>query len=181
MVRPLRIGWRYLYESQKKLFGLWTGELTSALLFAVLWIWYIKAFPHLAFYLTIFSTLYVFIFLEFILLQGSLYWFWKWKRLSQKKDSHLPSSYIQLFLFFKKVNKILLAIGLGVFIYHCIRYGLKGLAFFLGLYAFVWIEYINYYRVRLSYQSPSEIKEFFKQKGFKRSILAREIDKNQRV
>jgi hypothetical protein len=82
---------------------------------------------------------------------------------------------------FKKMNKILLVIGLGVFVYHCINYGLKGLVFFLGLYAFAWIEYINYYVIRLSYQSPSEIKEFFEQKGFKRSILAREIDKNQRV
>jgi len=99
----------------------------------------------------------------------------------RKEDSHLPSSYIQLFLLFKKMNKILLVIGLGVFVYHCINYGLKRLVFFLGLYAFAWIEYINYYVIRLSYQSPSEIKEFFEQKGFKRSILARETDKNQRV
>ncbi|MCM3769207.1 MULTISPECIES: hypothetical protein [Priestia] len=105
----------------------------------------------------------------------------KWRRVSRKEDSHLPSNYIQLFLLFKKLNKILLALSLGVLIYHCVQLGVKGLAFFLGLYAFAWIEYINYYVIRLSYQSTSEIKEFFEQKGFKRSILAREIDKNQRV
>ncbi|CAK8581456.1 hypothetical protein [Priestia megaterium] len=166
---------------KRKLFGLWTGELTSALLFAALWVGYLNGFSHLAFYLTTFSGVYAFIILEFILFQGSLYWFMKWRRVRRKEDSHLPSSYIQLFLLFKKMNKILLVIGLGVFVYHCINYGLKGLVFFLGLYAFAWIEYINYYVIRLSYQSPSEIKEFFEQKGFKRSILAREIDKNQRV
>lgn len=105
----------------------------------------------------------------------------KWKRVRRKEDSHLPSSYIQLFLLFKKMNKILFALGLGVLVYHCVQLGIKGLAFFLGLYAFAWLEYINYYVIRLSYQSPSEIKEFFEQKRFKRYILAREIDKNQRV
>lgn len=30
------------------------------------------------------------------------------------------------------MNKILLGIGLGVFVYHCINYGLKGLVFFLA-------------------------------------------------
>lgn len=166
---------------KRKLFGLWTGELTAALLFAALWIGYLNGFSHLAFYLTTFSSVYAFIILEFILLQGSLYWFMKWMRVSRKEDSHLPSSYIQLFLLFKKMNKILLTLGLGVLIYHYMQLGVKGLAFFLGLYAFAWIEYINYYVIRLSYQSPSEIKEFFEQKGFKRSILAREIDKNKRV
>lgn len=166
---------------KRKLFGLWTGELTAALVFAALWVGYLNEFPHLGFYLTTFSSVYAFIILEFILFQGSLYWFMKWRRVSRKEDSHLPSSYIQLFLFFKKLNIILLALGLGVLIYHCVQLGVKGLAFFLGLYAFAWIEYINYYVIRLSYQSPSEIKEFFEQKGFKRSILAREIDKNQRV
>ncbi|MDI3093205.1 hypothetical protein QJ133_18930 [Priestia megaterium] len=105
----------------------------------------------------------------------------KWKRVRRKEDSHLPSRYIQLFLLFKKMNKILLTLGLGVLVYHCVQLGINGLAFFLGLYALAWLEYINYYVIRFSYQSPSEIKEFFEQKRFKRSILAREIDKNQRV
>ncbi|MGD6968616.1 hypothetical protein ACQCVP_19530 [Rossellomorea vietnamensis] len=37
------------------------------------------------------------------------------------------------------------------------------------------MEYINYYYIRLSYQSPEEIKEFIRQRGFRKSILAREI------
>jgi len=115
---------------KRKLFGLWTGELTAALLFAALWIGYLNGFSHLTFYLTTFSSVYAFIILEFILLQGSLYWFMKWRRVSQKEDSHLPSSYIQLFLLFKKMNKILLTLGLGVLIYHYVQLGVKGLAFF---------------------------------------------------
>jgi hypothetical protein len=54
----------------------------------------------------------------------------KWRRVSRKEDSHLPSNYIQLFLLFKKLNKILLALSLGVLIYHCVQLGVKGLAFF---------------------------------------------------
>ena len=166
---------------KRKLFGLWTGELTAALVFAALWIGYLNEFSHLDFYLPTFSSVYAFIILEFILFQGSLYWFMKWKRVRRKEDSHLPSRYIQLFLLFKKMNKILLTLGLDVLVYHCVQLGINGLTFFLGLYALAWLEYINYYVIRFSYQSPSEIKEFFEQKRFKRSILAREIDKNQRV
>ncbi|MCM3542596.1 hypothetical protein [Priestia megaterium] len=166
---------------KRKLFGLWTGELTAALVFAALWIGYLNEFSHLDFYLPTFSSVYAFIILEFILFQGSLYWFMKWKRVRRKEDSHLPSRYIQLFLLLKKMNKILLTLGLGVLVYHCVQLGINGLTFFLGLYVLAWLEYINYYVIRFSYQSPSEIKEFFEQKRFKRSILAREIDKNQRV
>ncbi|MFS0902772.1 hypothetical protein AB3N02_06915 [Priestia aryabhattai] len=52
---------------KRKLFRLWTGELTATLLFAVLWIGYLNEFSHLAFYLTTFSSVYAFIVLEFIL------------------------------------------------------------------------------------------------------------------
>jgi len=93
---------------KRKLFGLWTGELTAALVFAALWVGYLNEFSYLSFYLTTFSSVYAFMILEFILFQGSLYWFMKWKRVRRKEDSHLPSSYIQLFLLFKKMNKILL-------------------------------------------------------------------------
>ncbi|MFS2169952.1 hypothetical protein [Priestia megaterium] len=93
---------------KRKLFGLWTGELKAALVFAALWVGYLNEFSYLGFYLTTFSSVYAFMILEFILFQGSLYWFMKWKRVRRKEDSHLPSSYIQLFLLFKKMNKILL-------------------------------------------------------------------------
>jgi hypothetical protein len=58
---------------KKKLVSLYTGELFAVITFALIWILYILLFEWSVPYLTSYSTLYVFILLEFILLQGSYY------------------------------------------------------------------------------------------------------------
>jgi len=37
------------------------------------------------------------------------------------------------------------------------------------------IEHVNYYHIRLSYMSLDEIKTFIRQKGFRSSLLAKEL------
>ncbi len=162
-------------KAQKKLFGLWTGELAAAILFPILWLLYIPTFKWSNHYLTTFPHLLAFCILEFILFQGSFYWYLKWKQVKQGKSSTLTNKQLTSFRFFKISNLVLLVIGIPVLVYQATFS--KGLYWYLFLYGFAIIEYINYYHIRLSYMSVEEIREFNRQKGFRRSILARELGK----
>ncbi|MFT4417005.1 hypothetical protein ACLM5H_24385 [Fredinandcohnia humi] len=161
---------------EKKLFYLMTGEFVASVLFAILWVVYIPLFDWSAEYLTSFPPIYAFFVLEFILLQGSLYWYLKWKRIKKKEASHLSLRQLKIFSYFKRVNFLLVGVGLIVLLYQVTQYS-SGLYWFLFLYGFAAVEHINYYHVRLSYQSIEEIQEFIKQKGLRPSILARELKK----
>ena len=162
-------------KANRKLFNLFTGELTATILFAALWLLFIQQQKWTP-YLTSFPPIYAFVTLEFILLQGSTYWFLKWKQAKQKKYGQLPSSQLRIFMRFKKINYVLIFIGVLVAVYQVILFP-GGLYWFAFLYAFAIIEHINYYHIRLSYQTSDEIKEFLRQKKFRSSILAKELEK----
>lgn len=164
-------------KAQKKLFSLWTGELAAAIIFPILWLFYIPTFEWSNQYLTTFPHIFAFCILEYILFQGSFYWYLKWKRLKQGKISSLTNKQLARFRFFRKSNLVLLLIGIPVLIYQATFS--KGLLWYLFLFGFALIEHINYYHIRLSYMSVDEIKEFFRQKGFRRSILAKELGKKR--
>ncbi|MEH7385067.1 hypothetical protein V7147_06585 [Bacillus sp. JJ1521] len=162
-------------RTQKKLYGLWTGEFAAAILFPILWLFYIPTFKWSNEYLTTFPHIFAFCILELILFQGSYYWYLKWKRVKEGKRSLLTNKQRVTFRIFKKINLVLLVIGIPVLVYQATFS--KGLYWYLFLFGFAIIEYINYYHIRLSYMSVKEIKEFIQQKGFRRSILARELGK----
>ena len=161
-------------KANRKLFSLWTGELTATVLFAVLWLLFIQQQKWADPYLISFPPIYAFVVLEFILLQGSLYWFLKWKQAKQKKYTGLPTAQLRMFLLFKKINFVLFLIGALVLLYQIITFSV-GHYWFTFLYAFAIIEHINYFHIRLSYQTSEELKEFFHQKKFRPSILAKEL------
>lgn len=160
---------------KRKLFHLYTGELMATVIFAVLWVSFLMQHDWTDSYLTSFSSVYAFVLLEFILLQGSLYWFLKWKRAKENDYAHLPYTQLRIFLFFKRINLLLIATGIAVFFYQLKVVG-SGIYWYLFLYVFAIIEHINYYHVRLSYQSPEEMREFIRQKGLRKSILAKELN-----
>lgn len=160
---------------KRKLVSLYTGELFAIFTFAIIWIIYIKLFEWSIPYLGAFSSIYAFGLLEFILMQGSYYWYLKLQQLKQGNLSRLPAKKLKLFSFFKKMNAFFIFIGLFILAYLMIpnqpeRY------WFLFLYLFAAIEYLNYYCIRLSYHTLEELKELKRQKGFRRSSLARELD-----
>lgn len=161
-------------KMKKKFFSLWTGELTATIVFALVWIAYVILFDWAESYLTSFSTLYAFALLEFVLLQGSYYWFLKWKQIKGKDYSYLPYGQLRIFSLFKRVNIFLIGIGIIVLIYQIIVFPLE-LYWFLFLFLFAIIEYINYYHIRLSYLTMDEIKGFIRQRGFRSSKLAKEL------
>lgn len=160
---------------KRKLFHLYTGEFMATVIFAVLWVSFLMQHDWTDSYLTSFSSVYAFILLEFILLQGSLYWFLKWKRAKENDYAHLPYTQLRIFLFFKRINLFLIATGIAVFFYQ-LKVVESGIYWYLFLYVFAIIEHINYYHLRLSYQSPEEMKEFLRQRGLRKSILAKELN-----
>ncbi|MGW8428165.1 hypothetical protein ACWGJQ_22210 [Peribacillus simplex] len=160
---------------KRKLFHLYTGELMATVIFAVLWVSFLMQHDWTDSYLTSFSSVYAFVLLEFILLQGSLYWFLKWKRAKENDYAHLPYTQLRIFLFFKRVNLFLIATGIVVFFYQ-LKAVESGIYWYLFLYVFAIIEHINYYHFRLSYQSPDEMKELIRQRGLRKSILAKELN-----
>jgi hypothetical protein len=85
----------------------------------------------------------------------------------------LPDRHLRLFHVFKRINLFLIAIGLLFLIYQWKVFSVD-FYWFVFLYVFAILEYINYYHVRLSYQTIDEIKDFLRQRGFRRSKLASE-------
>lgn len=159
---------------EKKLFNLFTGELTATILFVIVWILYLKTYDWAPDYLAALPTIYAFFLLEFILLQGTYYWFLKWKQVKQKDFSHLPTRQLKVFAFFKRLNLLLISVG---FVFLIVQFIQMPVYFYLYLFVFLFafIEYINYFHIRLSYMSAGEIKEFIQQKGFRSSKLAKEL------
>jgi fatty acid desaturase len=95
--------------------------------------------------------MFVFALLIFILLQGSFYWFIKFRRMKTKKVL-LPRLY-KLLIIFKNINLILLGIVPVLLIIENIffdRISFGGFFLTLLIYLFIIVEYINYYHVQLT-------------------------------
>ncbi len=88
-----------------------------------------------------------FSYLILILLQGSVYWFYRYMLIVNKK--RVNHKMIELLKFLRQLNMIVLvAISIVIPI---IRSSNKDLMIAIGLFLFGMIEYINYYWYRLSY------------------------------
>lgn len=158
---------------EKKLLHICSGEFVSLLIFAFIWMNFVPQF-HGATDYYIANTL-AFLLLEWILLQGSLYWYLKWRRIKKGMDVRLSRNERRLFQIGKWINLLLFPFVALVFLYELQQTG--NMLYFIAIYGFALIEYINYYHIRLSYMQPEEIKEFRRQKGFRKSILARELER----
>ena len=112
--------------------------------------------------------------LSFILIQGSIYWFVLFKRMSNPK--FLSTNVVIIYRIFKIIDVILLCIGILVIVLNYSNIALTILSVFILL--FYIIEWINYYIVRLSYSyNPNVLIGHLKNKTLKKSRIAREIDK----
>ncbi|MED1739513.1 hypothetical protein P4U97_08375 [Bacillus swezeyi] len=165
---------------QKKLFELCFGEGFAVVYFPILWIWSIDLLEWTKPYLMSIPSLFAFALLEFLLLQGSLYWYLKYKRVKQNSCSDLSPQIIRLFLLFKRLNLMLVGAGFLIFIYQIQNKSLD-LMLYIFLYVFAVIEYINYYHIRLSYLSIEEIKLLMRQRGPRSSLLAKELRRSRGI
>ncbi|KAB3531768.1 hypothetical protein F8154_12525 [Alkaliphilus pronyensis] len=93
------------------------------------------------------SSFLAFAYLIFILLQGSIYWFYRYILLIKRVSFSIKA--IKLLRFLRQLNMIvLLVIGLIIPIF---KSDFKDLFIAIGLFLFGVIEYVNYYWYRLSY------------------------------
>lgn len=148
---------------KKRLVYLFTGELFAVITFIFLYFFY-PLNPTGSY-----ALIYVFFILNFVLLQGSFYWFVKWKRLKTK--SHLLPNFYKLLSILKKINLILICIAPIIFLIDITMMERMSFpVFFLTLfiYAFAIIEYINYFHIQLT--------NYKKGRGKKASI-AKEINR----
>lgn len=146
---------------EKRLVSLFTGELAA-----------IIAFNFVFFYLSLnpnnsYTLIYVFFILNFILLQGSFYWFVKWRRLKSKKV--IFTSLQRFLIVFKRINltlKYIAPIILLIEISVVGRVSLAGFLLTVFIYVFAIVEYINYYHIQLTN---------YKNGRGKKSSIAKEI------
>jgi len=148
-------------ELKKRLVYLFTGELSAIIVFIYLYFFY-SVNPNNSY-----SLMYVFFILIFILLQGSFYWFIKWRNIKSKRTI---SSYLYKFLnVLKKINITLLCIAPIILLFDIfVLERVSFLSFLLSMfiYAFAIIEYINYYHIQLTN---------YKNGRGKKSSIAKEI------
>ncbi|CAM3989939.1 general stress protein [Mesobacillus zeae] len=163
---------------KERLKYLYTGEGFSIILFIFCaYSWYL-VFPDMELH-TLFSFWLSFFILEFILLQGFLYWYVKYRRLMMTGCSLTPEWLIRLLKTCKRINIILLSVTfivmLAEFMIAPVSIPGSSIRIVIFIYIFSTAEYINYYHLQLSYDNKSDLKTLFQIKKLKRSPLSKDL------
>lgn len=143
-----------------------------------------RGYPNLQLYsLTSFWA--SFLLLEILLLQGSVYWYSKLKRLRIEHTSVTPTRVVQQFKSLRKLNLGLIIAPIMMFIIDFIKWypalPLAGLIFVGCIYIFAILEYINYFHVQLSYDNSSDLKYLLKTKKLKQACISRDFERISKV
>ena len=157
---------------KKRFLYLYTGELYAIISFILISCLLNLVYPELQLYSLCFFWGSFFL-LEFILLQGIIYWHAKWKRLRDENISITPDK-INILLIF--LCPILLCMD---FLKCYQALPLKGLYISGFIYFFSLLEYINYYHIQLSYDNISDIKYLLKSKKLKQSCICKDFNINK--
>ncbi|MFD1412329.1 general stress protein [Oceanobacillus jeddahense] len=130
-------------DLEKRLVYLFTGEFFAVVVFSFI---YFNNFSLNQSY----SLNYALFTLNFMLLQGSFYWFIKWRRLKSKRTV-LPNLYKSLTIL-KKVNFTLICIMPLIVIIDIFIMKRMSFIFLVAVlvYIFAIIEYINYFHIQLT-------------------------------
>ncbi|WP_028400604.1 hypothetical protein [Ectobacillus panaciterrae] len=163
---------------EKRLSYLYKGELFAVINFVFLSCLINYVYPKLHLY-SLYSFWISFLFLEFLLLQGTVYWYVKRKRLKREKTSITPVWVVQRLKTLRKVNIGLIFTGLITFVvdffYWYPSLPLGGLSLSGFIYVFALLEYINYYYVQLSYDNISDIKYLLRSKKLKQACINKDF------
>ena len=149
---------------KQELTKLWTGELAAVISFWICFFIFKK----------LISVIYPLTVLSFILIQGSIYWLILLKRLSTPQFAITNTKKIYSIL--KIVDFLLLCVGIPIVILNYVNVTVMISAIFIM--AFAVIEWINYYKIRLSYSyNPLVLLRRIKNGKLSKSRLAKEISK----
>lgn len=148
---------------KKRLLSLATGELAAVIVFI---------FVYRSFNLGKASFI-AFSYLIFILIQGSLYWFYRYLLIVNQKEVHRP---VKDLLKVLKIVNVLILLGIAIAI-PIIQTNLKDLVAAIAISLFGVIEYINYYCYRLSYGKSGFNIKILWNTGLKKSSINKLISK----
>lgn len=162
---------------EKRLTHLYSGELTSMILFIALSYMVNHFYPDLKLY-SLYSFWLSFIFLEILLLQGTIYWYAKLKRLKIENSSVTPIYIVKFLYHLKKLNFLIMILAIFAFIFDIIgssSISMAGLSISLFIYVFAILEFINYFYIQLSHDNASDIKNLLRSKRLKKSSLNKDF------
>ena len=156
---------------KQSLTNLAVGELAAV---AVFWINFLLFKKWIVTAKAMFSVSFSLFILSFILIQGSVFWWILIKRISNPEFAVKYTGRIYNIL--KKLDVILLCIGVTVII---LNYGtFYTMIISFAIWVFAVIEWINYYKFRLSYSlNPTVLLKYIIQGKLRKSKIAKEIDK----
>jgi len=163
---------------EKRFSFLFSGELIAAVMFIFVSMMVNQSHPELHLY-SLFSFWASFLFLEFLLVQGSSYWFSKWRRLKKENLSVTPKKVVGLFWKLKRLNIVLIILIPFAFMADFMRWNwalpIDGLSLSCFIYLFALLEYINYFHTQLSYDNRSDLEYLRRTKRLKKSSLNRDF------
>ena len=165
---------------EKRLSYLYTGESIATVGFIIVSFLLNKAYPLLQLY-SLASFWLSFFLLEFLLVQGSIYWYSKWRRLESENTSVTPIQMVQRLKKVQKWNIGLMIVPPFVFVTDFLQWypslPIGGLSISGFIYIFAILEYINYFHIQLSYDNSSDIKYLLKSKRLKQACLSKDFER----
>lgn len=165
-------------QLERRLLYLYSGESLATVLFILVSYYANDIYPNLKLY-SLFSFWASFFLLEFLLLQGTIYWFTKWKRLRNENTSVTPTKLVRQLYRLKSVNIIFIVLPIIAFILDLNRWSNElpkgGLYIAMFIYIFSILEYINYFYIQLSYDNRSDIQYLLKHKKLKVASIRRDF------
>lgn len=157
---------------------LYSGELVSIIVFVFVSYLLNRTYPGLHLF-SLYSFWVSFLLLEFFLLQGTVYWYTKLKRLKTENTSVTPLQIVRLLWQLKKLNIVLIVVTIIAFVFDFIRWypslPIGGLIIAGIIYVFAVLEYINYFYVQLSYDNISDLKYLLKTRKLKQATIGKDF------
>ena len=153
---------------KKTLINLAVGELVAIIMFWTNFFIFKKYITNTTSIIPIIFTLFI---LSFILIQGSIFWLVLLKRISNKNFA--KTSLGKIYNHLRRLDIILLYISILILIVN--HQTLTTTIISLSIWIFSIIEYINYYKVRLSYK-PNVLINYVLHGKIRKSRIAREIE-----
>nr|WP_297966938.1 hypothetical protein [uncultured Mogibacterium sp.] len=159
---------------KQKLFNLAAGELVSVIVFWINFFIFKKMIIVTNSLGPISFSLFV---LSFILVQGSAFWCILIKRISKPRFAVKYTG--KIYNVFKAIDQILLCIGLAMIIFNDSKSFATIISF--AIWGFAVIEWINYYKIQLSYSfNPLVLFKFMLQGKLRKSSISKEIERSMK-
>ena len=152
---------------KKTLINLAVGELVAVIVFWINFSIFKKYITNTVSIIPVISTLFL---LSFILIQGSIFWLVLLKIISNKNFA--KTSLGKIYNHLRRLNIILLFLSILIIIVNHQTFTPTIIS--LSIWIFAIIEYINYYKVRLSYK-PNVLVNYILHGKIRKSRIAREI------